>query len=313
MIVLKLKGKKGIIIIEKEMLEKIKIELNTLKKWGNDSDIDIDVSLNDESDNYFNRFTSRNASRSVFFKNNGDANLFKEAKKNNKKQISYNINYNLLNNDFNVEMNIKQNDFRYSNNNIVVNLQDNIVIKELNNFEIIEVINMDTKKVKIERPYDDEYNYSLIYEMILNNDDSLEEAKIEMKTYKANGKVNGTYRLTANNEDGINMQFISRKGKIINMLPISLSLNDICNHDIVASLFNAFTQIFPAEEYRIYIDKSDFSLGKIQEIDNCIINELKGIKGELILPSLSQRINKYLKQVDKHKKNLVKSKLKNNR
>ena len=64
-----------------------------------------------------------------------------------------------------------------------------------------------------------------------------------MKTYKANGKVNGTYRLTANNEDGINMQFISRKGKIINMLPTSLSLNDICNEDIVASLLNVFIQI----------------------------------------------------------------------
>ena len=45
--------------MEKEMLEKIKIELNTLKKWGNDSGIDIDVSLNDESDNYFNRFIHR--------------------------------------------------------------------------------------------------------------------------------------------------------------------------------------------------------------------------------------------------------------
>ena len=146
--------------------------------------------------------------------------------------------------------------------------------------------------------------------MILNNDDSLEEAKIEMKTYKANGKVNGTYRLTANNEDGINMQFISRKGKIINMLPTSLSLNDICNEDIVASLLNVFIQNYPAEKHKIYIDSSDFCLEKIQEIDNCIINELKGIKGELILPGLSERINKYLRQVDKHKKNLVKSKLK---
>lgn len=166
------------------------------------------------------------------------------------------------------------------------------------------------KKVKIASPYDNNHNYSLIYEMILNNDDSLEEAKIEMKTYKANGKVNGTYRLTANNEDGINMQFISRKGKIINMLPISLSLNDICNEDIVASLLNVFIQKFPAEKHKVYIDSSVFCLEKIQEIDNCIINELKGIKGELILPVLSERINKYLRQVDKHKKNLVKSKLK---
>lgn len=292
--------------MEKELLEKIKRELNALKKWGNDRDIDIDVSLNEESkskDIYGDRFDSKNVSRSIFLKKDGDVFLFKRPKRNNKKQISYNINYNLLNNGFNIEMDIKK-------NNIIVNLQDNIVIKELNNFEIIEVINMNMKKVKIASPYDDDHNYSLIYEMILNNDDSLEEAKIEMKTYKANGKVNGTYRLTANNEDGINMQFISRKGKIINMLPTSLSLNDICNEDIVASLLNVFIQNFPAEKHKIYIDSSDFCLEKIQEIDNCIINELKGIKGELILPGLSERINKYLRQVDKHKKNLVKSKLK---
>ena len=299
--------------MEKELLEKIKRELNALKKWGNDRDIDIDFSLNEEStskDIYGDRFDSKNVSRSIFLKNDGDVFLFKRPKRNNKKQISYNINYNLLNNDFKVEMDIKQNDFRYSNNNIVVNLQDNIVIKELNNFEIIEVININMKKVKIASPYDDDHNYSLTYEMILNNDDSLEEAKIEMKTYKANGKVNGTYRLTANKEDGINMQFISRKGKIINMLPISLSLNDICNEDIVASLLNVFIQNFPAEKHKLYIDSSVFCLEKIQEIDNCIINKLKGIKGELILPGLSERINKYLRQVDKHKKNLVKSKLK---
>ena len=292
--------------MEKELLEKIKRELNALKKWENDRDIDIDVSLNEEStskDIYGDRFDSKNVSRSIFLKNDGDVFHFKRPKRNNKKQISYNINYNLLNNGFNIEMDIKK-------NNIIVNLQDNIVIKELNNFEIIEVINMNMKKVKIASPYDDDHNYSLIYEMILNNDDSLEEAKIEMKTYKANGKVNGTYRLTANNEDGINMQFISRKGKIINMLPTSLSLNDICNEDIVASLLNVFIQNFPAEKHKIYIDSSDFCLEKIQEIDNCIINELKGIKGELILPGLSERINKYLRQVDKHKKNLVKSKLK---
>ncbi len=292
--------------MEKELLEKIKRELNALKKWGNDRDIDIDVSLNEEStskDIYGDRFDSKNVSRSIFLKNDGDVFLFKRPKRNNKKQISYNINYNLLNNGFNIEMDIKK-------NNIIVNLQDNIVIKEFNNFEIIEVINMNMKKVKIASPYDDDHNYSLIYEMILNNDDSLEEAKIEMKTYKANGKVNGTYRLTANNEDGINMQFISRKGKIINMLPTSLSLNDICNEDIVASLLNVFIQNFSAEKHKIYIDSSDFCLEKIQEIDNCIINELKGIKGELILPGLSERINKYLRQVDKHKKNLVKSKLK---
>ena len=94
------------------------------------------------------------------------------------------------------------------------------------------------------------------------------------------------------------------------MLPTSLSLNDICNEDIVASLLNVFIQNFSAEKHKIYIDSSDFCLEKIQEIDNCIINELKGIKGELILPGLSERINKYLRQVDKHKKNLVKSKLK---
>lgn len=292
--------------MEKELLEKIKRELNALKKWGNDRDIDIDFSLNEEStskDIYGDRFDSKNVSRSIFLKNDGDVFLFKRPKRNNKKQISYNINYNLLNNGFNIEMDIKK-------NNIIVNLQDNIVIKELNNFEIIEVINMNMKKVKIASPYDDDHNYSLIYEMILNNDDSLEEAKIEMKTYKANGKVNGTYRLTANNEDGINMQFISRKGKIINMLPTSFSLNDICNEDIVASLLNVFIQNFPAEKHKVYIDSSVFCLEKIQEIDNCIINELKGIKGELILPVLSERINKYLRQVDKHKKNLVKSKLK---
>ena len=168
--------------MEKELLEKIKRELNALKKWGNDRDIDIDVSLNEEStskDIYGDRFNSKNVSRSIFLKNDGDVFLFKRPKRNNKKQISYNINYNLLNNGFNIEMDIKK-------NNIIVNLQDNIVIKELNNFEIIEVINMNMKKVKIASPYDDDHNYSLIYEMILNNDDSLEEAKIEMKTYKAN-------------------------------------------------------------------------------------------------------------------------------
>ncbi len=276
--------------------------------------------------------STNNSTRRIVFHNDGSIYLEKNSIKNQTKKhpinIQYNANYNVLSADFDVSITIDQltDDWRekYKYTYFTILLKDNVLTEKLNNIEIIKDLNTGTKKIKIEKKYDKrnrQNNTSVLFEAVLNQDDSLQIGAVAINTYKGNGKINGTYRFDVSRKKGIRANFYSRKGikvdltnnpQLLNganilLLPESNGQN---NSDIIVSNFANSTQNTIAKnlsEKVISFDNSDFNFEAVKEAEIKIIEMLKQIKGELPLQGLIERINDLLELIEIEKQQITTS------
>ena len=201
-------------------------------------------------------------------------------------------------------------------------MKDGLLTCRYNDIEIIQDLNTGVKIVRISKKYDrrdKENNASVVFEAVLNADDSLEMGAVAINTHKGNGKVNGTYRFDVSRKKGIRANFYSRKGIKIDLTtnPMLLgtantlllpSPNSENSSDIIVSNFANSTQNAIAKnlsEKVISFDNSDFNMEAVKQAKSNIIEMLKCIKGELPLCGLVERIDNCLLLLDSKKQEKI--------
>lgn len=274
---------------------------------------------------------SHKSSRYFSFNNNGDISFTKDVKRpktiKHPKQISYETSFNVLSNDFTVKIQLdeltqdERNKYKYDY--LTISLEGNILTEKLNDIVIIQDLNTGIKMVKIDKKNKDN-NASVVFEAVLNDDNSLEMGAVAINTYKGNGKVNGTYRFDVSRKKGIHANFYSRKGIKVDLAtnPILLetantlllsSPNSQNNGDIIVSNFANSTQNVIAKglnEKVISFDNSDFNMESVKQAESRILEMVKCIKGELPLYGLVKRIDNCISLLDRKKQKNLEGKAK---
>lgn len=278
---------------------------------------------------------TNNSSRKIIFNNTGEISLEKHAKKKQKKQsrtIEYEANYNVLSDNFSINATVIGPLIpgvvdRYKYGELSISLKDNLLTSRYNDIEIVQDLNAGVKIVKISKKYDKknkDNNASVVFEAILNPDDSLEMGAVAINTHKGNGKVNGTYRFDVSRKKGIRANFYSRKGVKIDLTtnPMLLgtantlllpSSKSNTSSGLIVSNFSNSTQNAIAKnltEKVISFDNTDFNMEAVKHAETRIIEMIKCIKGELPLPGLIERIDNCISLLDSRKQEKIEEKSK---
>jgi len=276
---------------------------------------------------------SHKSSRRFSFDSSGNIIFEKSSKEtqdnyNSKKSIFYKCKYNVLSNNFNITVDEIISKYEKDKNNYyTISLMGNILIEKLNNIEIIREINTGMKLIKIVKKYDKQdrsSNVSVVFDAVLNPDDSLEMGAVAIKTHKGNGKVNGTYRFHVSRKKGIRANFYSRKGVKVDLTtnPMLLgfvntlllpSSNIQNNGDLIISDFANSTQNAISKnltEKVISFDNSDFNMDSVKQAESRILEMIKCIKGELPLSGLVERIDNCISILEAQKREKIKEKAK---
>lgn len=278
---------------------------------------------------------SHKSSRHFSFNNNGDIKFSKDVKRKqtiqHPKQRSYETSYNVLSTDFTIKIKIDEltqdcrNKYKYDY--LTLSLEGNILTEKFNDIEIIQDLNTGVKIVRIAKKYDKrnkDNNASVVFEAVLNADDSLEMGAVAINTHKGNGKVNGTYRFDVSRKKGIRANFYSRKGVKVDLttnpmllgtantllLPSSSSHN---SSDLIVSDFATSTQNAIAKglsEKVISFDNSDFNMESVKQAESRILEMVKCIKGELPLSGLVERIDNCISLLEAQKQEKLEGKAK---
>ena len=244
---------------------------------------------------------SNQAKRRFSFDHDGNIEYVKISKQKNKP--SYITNHNITNN--NLEIKLKK-----DKNFISIKNTDKELIKQYNEVKIIKDYETGEKTVIINPNFDKRKRHlsnkqTTYFEARFDSDNNLENAYIKIDTHRKDGKVNGTYRLDASWLKGIRANFYSRKGKkyelsennelsenFSNLLLPTLN-SDRKEDEIVKSFFNAIKKVCNNE-----IDKNDlffenqfFNISQVDKIEDIIDEELKNIRGEIPIRSLTDRLN----------------------
>lgn len=280
----------------------------------------------------WSRIETNNSSRKIIFNNNGEITLEKHSKKaetkKHPKTIEYEANYNVTSDNFSFNLTVDtllQDYFKiksYKRDILSIVLNDGLLIRKYNDIEIIQDLNTGLKIVRIIKKYDKKNknnNASVVFEAVLNPDQSLEKGTVVINTHKGNGKVNGTYRFDVSREKGIRANFYSRKGIRVDLTTKPMLLGNInnlmlssgqtksgnINGDMIIADFNNSTQKAIANKLSsrtISFDSSDFNMETVIETEIKITDMIKSIKDEIPLNGLVDRINNCIKLTKNNKK-----------
>lgn len=274
---------------------------------------------------------SHKSSRYFSFNNNGDISFKKDVKRQktiqHPKQISYETSFNVLSNDFTIKITVDEltQGWRNKYDYLTLSLEGNVLTEKFNDIEIIQDLTTGVKIVRIVKKYDKrnkDNNASVVFEAVLNPDDSLEMGTAAINTHKGNGKVNGTYRFDVRRNKEICANFYSRKGAKVDLTsnPVLLEIANILffsssnsqkNREFIVSDFASSTQNAIAKsltEKVISFDNSDFNMEAVKQAELRTIKMVKSIKGELPLSGLVERIDGCLSLLDRKNKKKQKAK-----
>ena len=244
---------------------------------------------------------SNQARRRFAFDHDGNIEYNKLSRKDNKP--SYFTKHNLTNNNLEVILS-KENELIYIKNNDKELLKQYNEVKIIKNYETGEktvIINPNINKRRKElsnKP-------TTFFEARFDSDNNLENAFIKIDTHRKDGKVNGTYRLDAHWQKGIRTSFYSRKGKKIELNGNNEFLENFSNlllptltsnrkeDEITKSFFNAIRKIYSQEIDKnvLFFENQYFNISQVDKIEDIIDEELKSIRGEIPLTSLTDRLN----------------------
>ena len=171
---------------------------------------------------------------------------------------------------------------------------------------IYQDLKTNDKIIKIEKGYrrrNKSFNSSVSFEAVFDSFDTFQKGAVEIKTYKGNGKVNGTYRFDVSREKGARANFYSRKGIKVDLIRHPeilakanhlLSTRSSSTSDMVISNFADSTQQAVADALNnriISFDATDFNMKAVHDAERKVVDTVKRIKGELPLFGLTERIN----------------------
>ena len=263
---------------------------------------------------------SKKAIRSFCFSNDGKITFTKDDKKKEEKRrnrklkddiyTSYDATYNVLSDDFNLNVTVDrvvtEKYSRRFRDYIEFSRCGDIVIKRLNDIYIYQDLKTNDKIIKIEKGYrrrNKSFNSSVSFEAVFDSFDTFQKGAVEIKTYKGNGKVNGTYRFDVSREKGARANFYSRKGVKVDLIHhlellkkanLLLSAKSPSTGDMVISKFADSTQQAVANSLGnrvISFDATDFTMDAVSNADKRVVGTIKNIQGELPLYGLNQRIS----------------------
>ena len=263
---------------------------------------------------------SKKAIRSFSFANDGKISFTKtdkiksntRRKESGKNHIytSYEATYNVLSDDFCLDVTVdrvtgEKYSRRYRDYISFSRLGD-VVVKRFNDIYIYQNLNTNRKMIRIEKEYHKKSksnNSSVSFEAELDTIDAFQRGAVDIKTYKGNGKVNGTYRFDVSREKGARANFYSRKGikvdlirhpEILAKANLLLSAKSPSTGDMVISKFADSTQQAVADALNnriISFDATDFNMKAVHDAERKVVDTVKKIKGELPLFGLTERIN----------------------
>ena len=263
---------------------------------------------------------SKKAIRSFSFANDGEISFTKTDKiKSNKRRkntgkdhiyTSYEATYNVLSDDFRLDITVDRiTGERYSKryrDYISFSRLGDMVVKRFNDIYIYHDLNTNRKMIRIEKKYNKKnksYNSAVTFEAVLDTFDAFQRGAVDIKTYKGNGKVNGTYRFDVSREKGARANFYSRKGVKVDLIHhpellkkanLLLSAKSPSTGDMVISKFADSTQQAVADALNnriISFDATDFNMKAVHDAERKVVDTVKKIKGELPLFGLTERIN----------------------
>ena len=263
---------------------------------------------------------SKKAIRSFSFANDGEISFTKTDKiKSNKRRkntgkdhiyTSYEATYNVLSDDFRLDITVDRiTGERYSKryrDYISFSRLGDMVVKRFNDIYIYHDLNTNRKMIRIEKKYNKKnksYNSAVTFETVLDTFDAFQRGAVDIKTYKGNGKVNGTYRFDVSREKGARANFYSRKGVKVDLIyhpellkkaNLLLSAKSPSTGDMVISKFADSTQQAVANSLGnrvISFDATDFTMDAVSNADKRVVSTIKNIQGELPLYGLNQRIS----------------------
>lgn len=263
---------------------------------------------------------SKKAIRSFSFANDGEISFTKTDKiKSDKRRkntgkdhiyTSYEATYNVLADDFRLDVTVdrvtgEKYSRRYRDSISFSRLGD-VVVKRFNDIYIYQDLNTNRKMIRIEKGYhrkSKSNNSSVSFEAELDTFDAFQRGAVDIKTYKGNGKVNGTYRFDVSREKGARANFYSRKGVKVDLIyhpellkkaNLLLSAKSPSTGDMVISNFADSTQQAVADALNnriISFDATDFNMKAVHDAERKVVDTVKKIKGELPLFGLTERIN----------------------
>ena len=263
---------------------------------------------------------SKKAIRSFSFANDGEISFTKTDKiKSDKRRkntgkdhiyTSYEASYNVLTDNFRLDVTVdrvtgEKYSKRYRDYISFSRLGD-VVVKRFNDIYIYQDLNTNRKMIRIEKGYHKKSksnNSSVSFEAELDTIDAFQRGAVDIKTYKGNGKVNGTYRFDVSREKGARANFYSRKGikvdlirhpEILAKANLLLSAKSPSTSDMVISNFADSTQQAVADALNnriISFDATDFNMKAVHDAERKVVDTVKKIKGELPLFGLTERIN----------------------
>ena len=263
---------------------------------------------------------SKKAIRSFSFANDGEISFTKTDKiksatrrKNTGKDhiyTSYEATYNVLADDFHIDVTVdrvtgEKYSRRYRDYISFSRLGD-VVVKRFNDIYIYHDLNTNRKMIRIEKGYhrkNKSNNSSVSFEAELDTIDAFQRGSVDIKTYKGNGKVNGTYRFDVSREKGARAKFYSRKGVKVDLIHhpellkkanLLLSRQSPSTGDMVISKFADSTQQAVANSLGnrvISFDATDFTMDAVSNANKRVVDTIKNIQGELPLYGLNQRIS----------------------
>ena len=263
---------------------------------------------------------SKKAIRSFSFANDGEISFTKadKIKSNTRRKkmekdnvyTSYEATYNVLSDDFHLDITVdwitgERYCKRYRDYISFSRLGD-VVVKRFNDIYIYHDLNTNRKMIRIEKGYhrkNKSNNSSVSFEAELDTIDAFQRGSVDIKTYKGNGKVNGTYRFDVSREKGARANFYSRKGVKVDLIHhpellkkanLLLSRQSPSTGDMVISKFADSTQQAVANSLGnrvISFDATDFTMDAVSNADKRVVSTIKNIQGELPLYGLNQRIS----------------------
>lgn len=263
---------------------------------------------------------SKKAIRSFSFANDGEISFTKTDKiKSDKRRkntgkdhiyTSYEATYNVLSDDFRLDVTVDRiTGQRYSKryrDYISFSRLGDMVVKRFNDIYIYHDLNTNRKMIRIEKKYNKKnksYNSAVTFEAVLDTFDAFQRGAVDIKTYKGNGKVNGTYRFDVSREKGARANFYSRKGVKVDLIHhpellkkanLLLSAKSPSTGDMVISKFADSTQQAVADALNnriISFDATDFNMKAVHDAERKVVDTVKKIKGEFPLFGLTERIN----------------------
>ncbi len=250
---------------------------------------------------------SHTSTRNFTFSNDGQITLSKSSHIDHCSLLSYDASFNVFTDDFKIEFSNK----RYWDpflETVSIDLTNDILTTISQGIEIKNDLNTGDKFLRIAKEH---HKVFISLEIAFNSLGGFEKVSLVINTYKGTGKINGIYRFDMSNNKRLRAYFYSRGGVKFDLATNPQLLEKACNlllpnHDqlnsgdlIILDLAEYFKNVIAAKQDPLNFDYTAINFDYLKQMEGKAMDLVKGIKGELPLYGLVERIDKCLDRISK--------------